>query len=117
MRAPSGSAWLPFCMAAMSRFLSAFRGRRESLRAVTSLATFVQYRISMNDTNRTPLFKSLNNEALRAEYRSYRNLAFNNAAMAASGAVNVQRCARQMGRLMRAISIIEGIARQRRISL
>lgn len=65
----------------------------------------------------TPLFKSLSNEALRTEYRGYRNLAYNNAGMAASGAVNKNRAAGQMGKLMRNIEIIEAIARQRGISL
>jgi len=66
---------------------------------------------------KTPLFKSLSDEALRAEYRAYRALAFNNASMAASGAVNLGRAASQMGRLMRTVELIENIARQRRISL
>lgn len=66
---------------------------------------------------KTPLFKSLSDDALRTEYRAYRNLAYNNAAMASSGAVNVRRAAQQMGGLMRNIQIIEAIARQRRISL
>jgi hypothetical protein len=66
---------------------------------------------------KTPLFKSLSNEALRAEYAAYRNLAYNNAGMAASGAVSVHRAAGQMGRLMRNVQIIEAIARQRGISL
>lgn len=65
----------------------------------------------------TPLFKSLSDDQLRTEYASYRNLAYNNAGMAASGAVNVKKCANQMGRLMRSIQIIEGIARQWKISL
>ena len=66
---------------------------------------------------KTPLFKSLSNEALRTEYAAYRALAFNNANMAASGAVSVGRAARQMGGLMRNIQIIEAIAKQRRMSL
>jgi hypothetical protein len=66
---------------------------------------------------KTPLFKSLTDSALREEYKAWRNLAVNNAGMAASGAVSIQRCANQMGKIMRNISIIEGIARQRRISL
>jgi len=65
----------------------------------------------------TPLFKSLSNEALRAEYRGYRALAYNNAGAAASGAVRLSRAASQMGRLMRNVEIIEAIARQRGISL
>jgi hypothetical protein len=68
-------------------------------------------------TQKTPLFKSLDNDALRAEYRGWRALAFNNANLAASGAVNVRRAAHSMGRIMRNIEIIEAIARQRRISL
>ena len=66
---------------------------------------------------KTPLFKSLSDDALRAEYRGYRNLAYNNANMAASGAVNLKKAAAQMGRLMKNIEIIEAIAKQRRISL
>lgn len=65
----------------------------------------------------TPLFKSLSDKALRTEYAGYRNLAYNNAAIAASGSVNVRRAAGQMGQIMRNIQIIEGISRQRRISL
>lgn len=65
----------------------------------------------------TPFFKELSNEALRIEYRGYRELAYNNANMAASGAVNRKKCASQMGRLMRNIQIIEAIAKQRKISL
>ena len=68
-------------------------------------------------TTRPPLFKSLADDALRIEYRAWRNLAHNNAGMAASGAVNVRRAAAQMGRIMRNVEIIEAIARQRRISL
>lgn len=66
---------------------------------------------------KTPLFKSLSNDALRTEYRGWRNLAFNNANAAASGAVNVSRAARSMGQIMRNVEIIEAIARQRGISL
>ncbi len=60
---------------------------------------------------KTPLFKSLSDDALRAEYAGYRNLAYNNARIGTPGA------ARQMGTLMRNIEIIEAIANQRRISL
>ena len=66
---------------------------------------------------KTPLFKSLSNDALRTEYRGWRALAYNNAAMAASGAVNIAKAAYSMGRIMRNVNIIEAIARQRRISL
>ncbi len=66
---------------------------------------------------KTPFFKELSNEALRTEYAGYRGLAYNNMAMVASGAVNQFKAGRQMGRLMRNIEIIEGIARQRGISL
>lgn len=65
----------------------------------------------------TPLFKSLSDEALRTEYAGYRNLAYNNANAAGSGAVNKYKAAAQMGKLMRNIEIIEAIAHQRRISL
>ena len=68
-------------------------------------------------TNRPPLFKSLTDDALRAEYAGYRALAHNNAASAASGAVSVARAAGQMGRIMRNIEIIEAIARSRGIRL
>jgi hypothetical protein len=66
---------------------------------------------------KTPLFKSLSDDALRTEYRGWRALAYNNAGAAASGAVNVRSAAGQMGRIMRNVEIIEAIARQRRISL
>ena len=65
----------------------------------------------------TPFFKALSDDALRTEYASLRALAYNNAACAASGAVNVRRAAHQMARLMRNIEIIEAIARKRGISL
>jgi len=65
----------------------------------------------------TPFFKELSDDALRAEYWGYRALAYNNANMAASGAVNRKKCATQMGRLMKNIEIIEAIARKRKISL
>ena len=61
---------------------------------------------------KTPLFKSLSDDALRTEYRGYRALAYNQIAIGGG-----PRGARQMGQLMRAIQIIEGIARQRRIAL
>jgi hypothetical protein len=68
--------------------------------------------------NRPPLFKSLSDDALRAEYAGYRELAYNNARMAQSmGAGGRGKAARQMGRLMRNLEIIEAIARQRRIRL
>jgi len=67
--------------------------------------------------HKTPLFKELSDDALRTEYAGWRALAYNNAQMAGSGAVNVGKCARQMGRIMRNVEIIEAIARQRRISL
>lgn len=69
------------------------------------------------NATKTPLFKSLSNDALRTEYHGWRALAFNNAGTAASGAVNIGRAANQMGRIMRNVEIIEAIARQRRISL
>ena len=69
----------------------------------------------MQTATKTPLFKSLSDDALRAEYRGYRALAFNNARIAQLG--NARRVAGQMGRLMRCIEIIEAIANQRRISL
>ena len=68
-------------------------------------------------TKTTPLFKTLDNETLRTEYRHWLALATNNAGMAASGAVNIRRAASQMGRIMRNVNIIEAIARQRRIAL
>lgn len=66
---------------------------------------------------KTPLFKSLSDEALRIEYRGWRALAFNNASMASGGRVWRDRCANQMGRIMRNVEIIEAIARKRGISL
>lgn len=67
---------------------------------------------------KTPFFKELSDETLRIEYAGYRELAYNNAKMASSsGAVNKRKAAVQMGTLMRNIQIIEGIARQRKISL
>lgn len=81
------------------------------------------YSMNLNDNaavsaaTKTPLFKTLSNDALRAEYRGWRALAYNNAGAAASGAVNLSRAAGQMGRIMRNVNIIEAIARQRRISL
>lgn len=70
-----------------------------------------------NQTPKTPLFKELSDEALRIEYRGWRELAYNNANMAGSGAVNIKKCAAQMGRIMRNVEIIEAIARKRKISL
>jgi hypothetical protein len=67
--------------------------------------------------NRPPLFKSLSDDALRAEYAGYRELAYNNAQIAQSAYGSRGKLARQMGQLMRNLAIIEGIARQRRISL
>ena len=67
-----------------------------------------------------PYFKGMSDAALREAYWSYRDLAFNNANIASHRAAcgaSTRPVARQMGRLMRAIEIIEGIARQRRISL
>lgn len=66
---------------------------------------------------KTPLFKSLSDSALIEEYRGWRNLAYNNANMAASGAVNISKAARSMGAVMRNVEIIEAIARQRKLSL
>jgi hypothetical protein len=65
----------------------------------------------------TPLFKDLSDEALRTEYRGWRELAYNNANIAASGAVNRKKCAASMGRIMRNVEIIEAIARKRGIPL
>ena len=67
-------------------------------------------------THKTPLFKSLSDDALRTEYRGYRELAYNNAAMASAGLPR-GRLAFQMSRLMRNIEIIEAIANQRKIRL
>lgn len=64
---------------------------------------------------RLPYFKDMTDEALRIEYQGYRNLAYNNAQIAQSG--NRSRAASQMGTLMKAIAIIEGIAKARKISL
>lgn len=65
---------------------------------------------------KTPLFKSLSDEALRTEYAGWRALAFNNANIAQAGG-NIRRAAGQMGRIMRNVEIIEAIARQRGIRL
>lgn len=66
---------------------------------------------------KTPLFKSLSDDALRAEYRGWRELAYSNAAIAASGAANGQKSARSMGQIMRNVEMIEAIARKRGIQL
>lgn len=71
----------------------------------------------MKNEMRTPFFKGLSDAALRENYASYRNLAYNNAGMATSGAVNIRKAAFQMGKLMRNIELIENIARQRKIKL
>lgn len=71
----------------------------------------------MTTSTKTPFFKELSDDSLRREYKGYRELAYNNANMAASGAVNKNKAASQMGRLMRNIEIIEAIARKRGISL
>ena len=68
------------------------------------------------ETHKTPLFKSLDDEALRREYWSARELAYNNAAMASAGFPR-GRLAYQMAQLMRNIEIIEAIANQRKIRL
>ena len=65
--------------------------------------------------NTTPFFKDLSDKALRREYAGYRELAYNNANIAQFG--NRQKCANQMGRIMKNIQIIEAIARKRRMSL
>jgi len=63
------------------------------------------------------LFKEMSDQALRAEYRGNRELAYNNARIAQQGKASAGRMARQMGRLMANIRIIEAIARQRGIGL
>ena len=68
-------------------------------------------------TTKTPFFKELSDEALRAEYRGYVELSYNNAAMVQCGAVNIKKAAFQMERLMRNRRIIEGVARKRGIRL
>jgi hypothetical protein len=67
--------------------------------------------------NKLPFFKELSDEALRTEYRAYRELAYNGMNMAAAGCCNNRRVAANVGRSMRAIGIIEGLARQRKIRL
>lgn len=64
-----------------------------------------------------PLIKELGDGALREHYRGLRELAYNNAEMASSGAVNRRKAAAQMGRLMRHIEICEAVARRRGVSL
>jgi len=71
----------------------------------------------MQTTTATPLFKDMCDDSLRREYVGWRELAYNNAACAASGAVNLRKSAAQMGRIMRNVQIIEAIARKRGISL
>lgn len=67
---------------------------------------------------KTPMFKDLSDEALRTEYRGWRELAYNNANMAAGGGRNWRnKCANQMGRIMKNVEIIEAIARKRGILL
>lgn len=46
-------------------------------------------------------------DAVRAHYKGLRQLAYNNARAAASGAVSRRKAAGQMGRLMRDIELIE----------
>jgi hypothetical protein len=75
------------------------------------------YNSAMATKTKTPFFKELSDDALREEYAGYRNLAYNNAAMAASGAVNLRRAAYQMHHLMRCVEIIEAIARKRGMRL
>ncbi len=71
----------------------------------------------MNSNKTTPLFKELSDEALRTEYRGWRELAYNNAAMASGGLAWRNKCARSMGKIMRNVEIIEAIARKRGIRL
>jgi len=76
--------------------------------------------VMTTETNKTysaPLFKNLSDARLIEEYKGYRALAYNNAAMAASGATNRQKGARSMGYLMKNIEIIEAIAKKRDLSL
>jgi hypothetical protein len=72
----------------------------------------------MNSTTfKTPLFKSLSDDALREEYAGWRNLAYNNGRMAQQGPGTARKCAASMGRIMRNVELIENIARRRGISL
>jgi hypothetical protein len=70
-----------------------------------------------NATKTTPLFKDLSDEALVAEYWAYRGLCDNNAAAAASGAVNVKRAAGQMGKLLKSFDIICALVRRRGLNV
>jgi hypothetical protein len=70
-----------------------------------------------NQAQPTPFFKDLSDDALRTEYRGWRELAYNNANMAAGGRAWRNKCAAQMGRIMKNVEIIEAIARKRGISL
>lgn len=72
--------------------------------------------MNANET-KGPLIKEMTDSVLRTHYAGLRALAYNNAAMAASGAVNRKKAASQMGRLMRHIEICEAVARKRGISL
>jgi hypothetical protein len=53
------------------------------------------------------LFKEMSDEALRVEYRGWRNLAYNNAAMASGGLAWRNKCAKSMGQIMKNVQIIE----------
>lgn len=71
--------------------------------------------VMTNNNIKTPFFKEMSDEALRTEYAGWRNLAYNNANIAACGSRS--RAAGQMGRIMRNVEIIEAIARKRGICL
>jgi hypothetical protein len=69
------------------------------------------------EPTRAPLIKELSDDGLREHYRGLRALAYNNAQMAQTGAVNTRKLAAQMGKLMKWIEICEAVARKRGIRL
>lgn len=71
----------------------------------------------MATTITAPMLRDLSDDALRASYRTYRALAYNNAQIAQTGSANNRKLAAQMGRLMRWIEICEAIAQKRGIRL
>jgi hypothetical protein len=67
-----------------------------------------------------PYFKDMNDDELRSAYRDYRNAAYNTGNLACSvnpRSRNGRTVARQWGNSIRAIELIENIARQRGVRL
>ena len=66
----------------------------------------------------TPLFRDLDADALRAQYRQWRALAHRSAEIATlPGGAGRTRNARQMGRIMNNVQLIERIADSKGINL